>query len=54
MEKEGVKFFSPERKERCARPAADVAMKTAFLLNDWADGKYKPSQGSRSLAYSLI
>ena len=46
MKKEGVKFFSPERKERCARLAADVAMKTAALLNDWSDGKYKPSQGS--------
>ncbi len=46
MKKEGVKFFSPERKERCARISADVAMHTAKLLNDWADGKYKPSQGS--------
>jgi hypothetical protein len=46
MKKEGVKFFSPERKERCARISADVAMLTAKLLNDWADGKYKPSQGS--------
>ena len=46
MEKEGVKFFSPERKERCARLAADVAMKTASLLNDWKDGNYKPSHGS--------
>ena len=46
MKKEGVKFFSPERKERCARLAADVAMKTAALLNDWKDGKYKPSHGS--------
>jgi len=46
MEKEGVKFFSPERKERCARISADVAMKTASLLNDWADGKYKPAHGS--------
>jgi len=46
MEKEGVKFFSPERKERCARLAADVAMKTASLLNDWKDGNYKPAHGS--------
>ncbi len=46
MKKEGVKFFSPERKERCARISADVAMKTAELLNAWADGKYKKSQGS--------
>ena len=46
MAKEGVKFFSPERKERCACISADVAMKTASLLNDWADGKYKPAHGS--------
>ncbi len=46
MEKEGVKFFSPQRKERCARISADVAMYTAKLLNDWADGKYKPAHGS--------
>jgi len=46
MKREGVKFFSSERKERCARISADVAMKTASLLNDWADGKYKPTHGS--------
>jgi hypothetical protein len=46
MKKEGVKFFSPARKERCARLSADVAMKTVMLLNAWADGKYKPSHGS--------
>lgn len=46
MKKEGVKFFSPERKDRCARITADVAMKTAALLNEWADGKYKPTHGS--------
>ena len=46
MKKEGVKFFSAPRKERCARLSADVAMKTVMLLNDWADGKYKPAHGS--------
>ncbi len=46
MKKEGVAFMSPERKERCARLSADVAMKTAALLNDWADGKYKAAHGS--------
>jgi len=46
MKKEGVAFFSPGRKERCARLSADVAMKTASLLNDWADGKYSPVHGS--------
>ncbi|MCF6291558.1 MAG: C-GCAxxG-C-C family protein [Desulfobacterales bacterium] len=46
MKKEGVKFFSPERKERCACISADVAMHTAKLLNAWKDGAYKPGQGS--------
>lgn len=43
MKREHVKFFSPERKERCARLSADVAMHTAMLLNDWTDGKFKPT-----------
>jgi len=42
MDKEDVKFFGIERKERCARLSADVAMYTAKLLNEWADGTYKP------------
>jgi len=42
MAKEDVKFFGNERKERCARLSADVAMYTAKLLNEWADGTYKP------------
>ena len=46
MKKEGVKFFSPQRKERCARISADVAMYTVKLLNDWADGKYVAVHGS--------
>ncbi len=46
MNKEGVKFFSPQRKERCARISADVAMRTAKLLNDWKDGTYVPAHGS--------
>jgi hypothetical protein len=43
---EGLKFFSPQRKERCARISADVAMRTVELLNDWVDGKYVPAHGS--------
>lgn len=31
---------SPERKDRCARITADVAMKTVSMLNDWKDGKF--------------
>jgi len=42
MSKEDVKFFGIERKERCARLAADISMYTAKLLNEWADGTYKP------------
>jgi hypothetical protein len=42
MDKEDVKFFGIERKERCARLSADIAMYTAKLLNEWADGTYKP------------
>lgn len=42
MKKEDVKFFGIERKERCARLSADIAMYTAKLLNEWAAGTYKP------------
>lgn len=52
MEKEGVEFFTPERKDRCARLAADVAMKTVTLLNARADGTYKPSHGSQAKTHN--
>jgi len=42
MKKEDVGFFTTERKERCARLSADIAMYAAKLLNEWADGTYKP------------
>jgi hypothetical protein len=42
MKKENVGFFTTERKERCARLSADIAMYTAQLLNEWAAGNYKP------------
>ncbi len=42
MKKENVGFFTPQRKERCARLAADVAMKTVELLNEYKKGTYKP------------
>ena len=42
MKKEDVGFFTTERKERCARLSADIAMYTAKLLNEWAAGTYKP------------
>jgi len=31
---------SPEQRERCARLTADVAMRTAMLLNEWKDGNF--------------
>ena len=53
MKKEGVKFFSPARKKRCARLSADVAMKTVMLLNAWTDGKYKPSRRLQVAMYQM-
>lgn len=53
MKKEDVKFFSPERSERCARLSADVAVKTVELLNDWADGKYTPTHGSQANTHEI-
>jgi len=52
MEKEGVEFFTPQRKDRCARLAADVAMKTSVLLNEWAAGTYKPVHGSQAKTHN--
>lgn len=40
-QKAGKAFGSPERKDRCARLTADVAVQTVKLLNDWKDGKFK-------------
>ncbi|NOX79796.1 MAG: hypothetical protein GXP57_01650 [Deltaproteobacteria bacterium] len=42
MRSEDVSFLSDARAERCARMAANIAMETAGMLNDWSDGKYKP------------
>lgn len=33
-------FWTPERKDRCARLAASGAYRTVELLNQWKDGKY--------------
>lgn len=41
MKKEGVGLASAERKDRCARVAADVAFHTVTLLNKWADGEFR-------------
>ncbi|OGR04849.1 MAG: hypothetical protein A2511_15365 [Deltaproteobacteria bacterium RIFOXYD12_FULL_50_9] len=44
---------SPERKERCARITADVAMKTVMMLNDWKDGKFSSSLKLPSAMYGI-
>ncbi len=53
MKKEGVKFFTPQRKERCARLSADVAIKTVKLLNLWADGKYIPAYPNQAKKHNM-
>jgi len=53
MKKENVKFFSKARKERCGRIAADIAMHTAMLLNQVADGKYKPGHSINAKTYGI-
>ncbi|OKY74721.1 MAG: hypothetical protein BM485_12865 [Desulfobulbaceae bacterium DB1] len=53
MKKEGVSLKSPERKDRCARVAADVAYHTVVLLNKWADGTYEAEHGSQSAEYGI-
>ncbi|RME68355.1 MAG: C_GCAxxG_C_C family protein [Nitrospirae bacterium] len=51
MRAEGVGFLTNERAERCARLAASIAMKAAKMLNDWAEGKYKPEH---KLLYNVL
>ena len=41
MKSAGEPFLSDARGERCARVAADVAMETTQMLNDWKDGIYR-------------
>lgn len=53
MKKEGVALKSPERKDRCARVAADVAFHTVTLLNKWADGTFEMQHGSQSGEYGI-
>ncbi len=53
MKKTNHGFWSPERKERCARLAADVAMQTARHLDDWSDGKFKAEHPMPALAYHM-
>lgn len=53
MDKEKVKFFSKERKERCGRISADIAIYTAKLLNQVADGTYKPGHDINAMTYGI-
>jgi hypothetical protein len=53
MKKEGVALKSPERKDRCARVAADVAFHTVTLLNKWVDGEFEMENGSQSAEYGI-
>jgi len=53
MKKANYKFFSPERKDRCARLAADVTKKTVILLNKWVDDKYAPVHGSQAKMHQM-
>jgi hypothetical protein len=53
MKKEGVALKSPERKDRCARLAADVAFHTVTLLNQWADGNFQMKNSQQSVEYGI-
>lgn len=46
-------FWSPERKDRCARLTANVAAQTVKLLNDWKDGKFKSDLKLPAMAYNI-
>ncbi len=53
MKRSGKQFFTAERKDRCARLAADVAMHTTMLLNAWHDGSYEPKHGSQAKTHNM-
>lgn len=53
MKKADKQFFSPERKDRCARLSANVAMHTAMLLNEWHEGTYEPKHGSQAKTHNI-
>ena len=50
----GMKSFSPERAERCARLVADVAGYTADLLNNAARGEFAPKLSMSSTAAGCL
>jgi len=51
MRASGEAFLTDERAERCARLAADIAMETTRMLNDWKDGKFVPQH---KLLYNVV
>lgn len=53
MKKEGVALKSPERKDRCARMAANVAYHTVVLMNKVKDGTYERENGNPAGSYGI-
>lgn len=53
MDKADRGFWTAERKDRCARLSADVAVHTVNLLNDWADGRFKPTHDLPAIVYAV-
>ncbi|MEW6409181.1 MAG: C-GCAxxG-C-C family (seleno)protein [Nitrospirota bacterium] len=53
MKKADRGFWTPERKDRCARLSADVAMQTVKLLNEWAEGKFKAGHKLPALVHNI-
>ncbi|MEW5705622.1 MAG: C-GCAxxG-C-C family protein [Actinomycetota bacterium] len=53
MKKADRGFWSPERKDRCARLSADVAVQTVKLLNELADGKFKASHELQPAIFNI-
>ena len=53
MKHDGKLFFGPERPERCARLAGNVAKKTVELLNAWDAGTYVPGAWGGPVAWGM-
>ncbi len=53
MKKTGHAFKSPERKDRCARVAADVSRKMVMMLNDYHKGKFEAKHYGHIGTYNM-
>jgi hypothetical protein len=53
MAKENVKFFSDQRKDRCARLSADVAKKAIEMLNQWKNGTYAAANPEQAKKHTV-